>query len=89
MQTHEARAYEEKQRVVFCASVRWKWKISGRSWTEVFTCTLDYDEHLKIKNFFVRTESDAKTCLMLAVDRDRPLASVRVSYIGEEVCTHC
>ncbi|KAG6889849.1 hypothetical protein C0992_003828 [Termitomyces sp. T32_za158] len=56
--------------VVFEGSVTWKWKKSGRSWVEDFTCTLVFDEVLKIVNYVVRTDSASQTCLMRAKDVD-------------------
>lgn len=70
VQTHSACAYPDINQVIVTASVRWTWKLSGRSWREEITCTLDYDEKLKIVNMVVKTESGPGTCLMLAVDAD-------------------
>ncbi|KAG6845066.1 hypothetical protein H0H87_001128 [Tephrocybe sp. NHM501043] len=62
--------------VVFEGSVTWKWKKSGRSWVEEFTCTLLFDELLKIVSYAVRTDSPLKTCLMRAKDTpdDEPMS---------------
>ncbi|KAH0577983.1 hypothetical protein H2248_007034 [Termitomyces sp. 'cryptogamus'] len=49
--------------VIFEGSITWKWKKSGRSWIEDFTCTLAFDELLKIVSYVVRTDSASKTCL--------------------------
>ncbi|KAG6899747.1 hypothetical protein C0993_007234 [Termitomyces sp. T159_Od127] len=56
--------------IVFEGSVTWKWKKSGRSWVEDFTCTLAFDEQLKIVSYVVRTDSASQTCLMRAKDVD-------------------
>ncbi|KAG6917305.1 hypothetical protein DXG01_003146 [Tephrocybe rancida] len=56
--------------VVFEGSITWKWKKSGRSWVEDFTCTIAFDELLKIVSYAVRTNSPLKTCLMRAKDID-------------------
>ncbi|KAG6840787.1 hypothetical protein C0991_004327 [Blastosporella zonata] len=56
--------------VILEGSVTWKWKKSGRSWVEEFTCTLTFDELLKIVSYAVRTDSPLKTCLMRAKDTD-------------------
>ncbi|KAH0578036.1 hypothetical protein H2248_005592 [Termitomyces sp. 'cryptogamus'] len=56
--------------VIFEGSITWKWKKSGRSWIEDFTCTLAFDELLKIVSYVVRTDSASKTCLMRAKDVD-------------------
>lgn len=59
-----------KRTVVFEGSVTWKWKKSGRSWVEDFTCTLAFDDLLKIVSYVVRTDSTPQTCLMRAKDVD-------------------
>jgi hypothetical protein len=56
------------------ASMRWTWRVSGRSWTEDFTCVLGFDEQGKIMRFEVRTEGDPETCVMRAVDDDKKTA---------------
>ncbi|KAF5361088.1 hypothetical protein D9756_005114 [Leucocoprinus leucothites] len=56
--------------VTTSASVTWRWKKSGRSWNEDFTCTLEFDDHSKITHFVVVTESGPSTCIMRAVDTD-------------------
>ncbi|KAJ3555813.1 hypothetical protein NP233_g12118 [Leucocoprinus birnbaumii] len=56
--------------VTTSASVTWRWKKSGRSWNEDFTCTLEFDEHSKICNFVVVTESSPSTCVMRAIDTE-------------------
>ncbi|KAF5377865.1 hypothetical protein D9615_006746 [Tricholomella constricta] len=58
------------RRVVVQGCVTWTWKRSGRSWVEEFTCTMGFDEALKIVSFAVRTESASKTCIMQAKDVD-------------------
>ncbi|KAG6827510.1 hypothetical protein H0H92_011482 [Tricholoma furcatifolium] len=63
--------------VIFEGSVKWKWRKSGRSWVEDFTCTLIFDELLKIVTYAVRTDSAVKTCLMRAKDvDDTPMSKV-------------
>lgn len=69
MQKHECCVYFESKQVIVRASVRWKWKISGNTWQEDFTCTLDFDDHLKVKSFVIKTSSAENTCVMRAVDR--------------------
>jgi hypothetical protein len=69
VQEHHIAVYPESQRVIVQASVRWVWKASGRSWREEFTCTLDYDDHVKVKRLTVRTNSPPGTCVMRAVDK--------------------
>ncbi|GLB38733.1 hypothetical protein LshimejAT787_0505980 [Lyophyllum shimeji] len=56
--------------VIFEGSVTWTWKRSGRSWVEEFTCTLVFDELLKIVSVAVRTDSAVKTCVLRAKDVD-------------------
>jgi hypothetical protein len=63
---HETNVFPEAQQVVTKASVIWTWKHSGRSWTEEFTCTFDFDDQLKVKRFLVRTTSPPGTCVMMA-----------------------
>ncbi|KAL0946787.1 hypothetical protein HGRIS_012960 [Hohenbuehelia grisea] len=65
---HRTDVYEGANRVVIFASVHWQWRTSGRSWREDFTCTLEFDDHLKIKTFVILTESSPQTCVMHAVD---------------------
>ena len=65
---HHIAVYPEFQRVILKASVRWVWKASGRGWREEFTCTIDYDDHVKVKRLAVRTDSPPSTCVMRAVD---------------------
>ncbi|RDB14619.1 hypothetical protein Hypma_016446 [Hypsizygus marmoreus] len=57
-------------KVVLEGSIVWTWKKSGRRWTEDFTCTLVFDDLLKIVSFVVKTESPPATCVMRAVDSD-------------------
>ncbi|TFK34750.1 hypothetical protein BDQ12DRAFT_337022 [Crucibulum laeve] len=70
MTRHSQRADAEARRVIVSASVIWKWKRSGRKWTEDFTCTLEFDESLKIVNLVIKTEGAPSTCVMRAVDVD-------------------
>lgn len=76
---HNISASVDDQQVIVNASVKWKWKYSGRSWTEAFTCTLDYDECLRIKAFIVQTNSAPETCVMRAVDPGRSKKNHTVS----------
>ena len=68
MTKHEQHIDPEHARVVVRASIQWQWKRSGRSWTEDFILTLDYDDNLKVTSFVISTESDDSTCVMWAVD---------------------
>ena len=65
---HSTQVYPSMSRVIFTASIIWRWNASGKTWTEDVQCTLDYDEHLKIKNFLVKTQSAEETCVLRAVD---------------------
>jgi hypothetical protein len=67
-QRHDMVVRPEVRQVVARASVIWTWRHSGRSWKEDFTCTLDFDDQLKVKHFLVRTTSPPSTCVMMAVD---------------------
>ncbi|KAF7298660.1 hypothetical protein MIND_00813200 [Mycena indigotica] len=60
-------------------SVGWTWRLSRREWTEKFTCTLEYDDNLKVVGMVVETTSPPATCVMRAVDMDSkaPLAPLR------------
>jgi hypothetical protein len=68
MRLHSRFVDPEARQVVIVASVAWTWKESGRSWTEDFTCTLNFDEQFKVKGFSIQTNSGENTCLMFAVD---------------------
>lgn len=68
MQFYNCDVFADQMQVVMKASVRWTWKVSKKSWREDFTCTLDFDEGLKVKRFVVRSNPPASTCVMLAVD---------------------
>ncbi|KAF7987020.1 hypothetical protein HWV62_123 [Athelia sp. TMB] len=68
MQIHSKEVDLTKSQVVLRASMRWTWRISGNSWREVFTCTLDYDEEVKVKKFIVETDVPKSSCVMHAVD---------------------
>ncbi|KAF9443897.1 hypothetical protein P691DRAFT_796952 [Macrolepiota fuliginosa MF-IS2] len=72
---HSTSANSAARSVTTTASVTWRWKKSGRSWNEDFTCTLEFDDHFKICSFLVTTESSPSTCIMRAVDSDPPLNS--------------
>lgn len=61
--------HSNELKVVIKADVRWTWKVSKRSWREVFTCTLNFDEHMKVKGFVVKTDPPKSTCVMHAVDK--------------------
>ncbi|KAJ7429080.1 hypothetical protein B0H11DRAFT_2167710 [Mycena galericulata] len=65
-----ARTVVEPNKVAVTASVRWTWRLSGRSWVEDFVCTLEYDEHLKIIGMVIETKSASGTCVMRALDAD-------------------
>ncbi|KAJ7845426.1 hypothetical protein B0H14DRAFT_3455057 [Mycena olivaceomarginata] len=73
MKVHMQTVVEPNQ-VAVNASVRWTWRSSGRSWTEDFLCTLEYDDSLKVVGMIVETNSAPGTCIMRAVDED-PLES--------------
>jgi hypothetical protein len=72
IQLHSQVVSKGSRSVTTTASVTWRWKKSGRTWNEDFTCTLEFDDHLKICNFLVTTESSPSTCVMRAVDPDSP-----------------
>jgi hypothetical protein len=86
MQSQFVSADLDARRITFTGSVTWTWKKSGRSWREDFSCTVAFDEALKITHFGVRTESDTKTCIMRAVDEsiamEAPIIQVAVSLIS-------
>lgn len=69
---HSSSVSAASRSVTISATVTWRWKKSGRSWNEDFTCTLEFDDHFKISHFFVTTESNPSTCVMRAVDADSP-----------------
>ncbi|KAJ8482506.1 hypothetical protein ONZ45_g14931 [Pleurotus djamor] len=66
---HHMEVSLESKQVVVTASATWKWKKSKKSWKEDFTCTLTYDESMKIRTFVIRTDSAPETCVMRAVER--------------------
>jgi hypothetical protein len=68
MQLYQCDVYADKLRVVIKASVQWTWRASKQSWREVFTCTLDFDELLKVKGFVVESSPPESSCVMLATD---------------------
>jgi hypothetical protein len=70
MTTHSTHASPETGRVIATASILWKWNKSGKQWIEDVECTLDFDEHLRVKTFLVKTLSADDTCVMRAVDHD-------------------
>ncbi|KAH6912967.1 hypothetical protein BKA70DRAFT_1265645 [Coprinopsis sp. MPI-PUGE-AT-0042] len=72
--------FGERRRAVIDASVTWVWRQSGRRWTEDFTCTLDFDDALKIVSFLVATESGPGTCVMTAKD------TTPVSHADASIC---
>jgi len=72
IQKHAVHANVDTRQVVVTASVRWMWKASRRTWREEFTCTLGYDEYLKVISFEVATQSSPATCVMRAVDTPPP-----------------
>jgi hypothetical protein len=68
MQIHEYTDDADKRRVVVKANVRWTWRRSKKSWREEFTCTLDFDEWLKVSKFVVESSPPEHNCVMLAVE---------------------
>lgn len=68
MRFHDCIVHADKSQVVIKASVRWTWRMSRRSWLEEFTCTLGFDENLKVKSYIVETNSTEDSCVMLAID---------------------
>jgi len=68
MRFHDCHVYADKSQVVVKASVQWTWRVSKRSWRENFTCTLDFDERLKVKRFIVVSNPPEESCVMLAID---------------------
>ncbi|KAJ7019425.1 hypothetical protein C8F04DRAFT_334476 [Mycena alexandri] len=71
---HSQRVVEGCSKVTVTASVKWTWRLSGRSWREDFSCTLEYDDHLKVVQMIIETNSPQGTCVMRAIDAD-PLTS--------------
>ncbi|KAF8654681.1 hypothetical protein AX16_003471 [Volvariella volvacea WC 439] len=69
---HSVHIDPSSRKSIISASVTWMWKKSRRSWTEDFTCTLEYDENYKIVSFLVCTNSGPGTCVMRAVDIEQP-----------------
>ncbi|KAK7022163.1 hypothetical protein R3P38DRAFT_3195550 [Favolaschia claudopus] len=65
-----SRAVVEPNTVVVNACVKWTWRTSGRSWTEDFLCTLEYDDNLKVTSMIMETTSESGTCVMRAIDED-------------------
>jgi hypothetical protein len=65
---HTCDVRADKQQVVVKASVQWTWRVSRKSWREDFTCTLDFDEMLKVKGFLVSSNPPEECCVMRAVD---------------------
>ena len=76
---HSKNVVTGSRTVTISASVTWRWKKSGRTWNEDFTCTLVFDDHSKISRFFIATESDPTTCVMRAIDEDPPSSSLNSS----------
>jgi len=68
MQIYECTEDADKQQVVVKAGVRWTWRRSKKSWREEFTCTLDFDEWLKVSRFVVESSPPENNCVMLAVE---------------------
>ena len=65
---HKCDVRADKLQVVVTASVQWTWRVSRKSWREDFTCTLDFDELLKVKGFVVASNAPEAFCVMRAVD---------------------
>jgi hypothetical protein len=74
---HSSSVIPDSHTVTTSASVTWRWKKSGRTWNEDFSCTLEFDDHLKICDFVITTESSPTTCVMRAVDTDTDTPSPR------------
>ncbi|TFK71272.1 hypothetical protein BDN72DRAFT_469281 [Pluteus cervinus] len=70
MRIHSAQVDSSAKQVVVAASVTWMWKKSRKSFTEDFTCTLQFDDNQKIVDFLVCTNSGPGTCVMRAVDAE-------------------
>jgi hypothetical protein len=68
MQLHGYDVYADKLQVVIKASVQWTWKVSKKSWREDFTCTIDFDELLKVKAYSVKSNPPEENCIMRAID---------------------
>jgi len=68
IQLHQCDIDVDKQQVIIKASLQWTWRRSKNSWMEEFTCTLDFDDRLKVKGFIVKSSPPENTCVMLAVD---------------------
>ncbi|KAK7462351.1 hypothetical protein VKT23_007951 [Stygiomarasmius scandens] len=68
--------------VVLTASVQWKWKCSGNSWQEDFTCVLEYDDLVKVTSFVVHTDSLPETCVLRAIDPVLERSGVRVRKLA-------
>lgn len=62
----------DENKVIMNGRVRWTWRTSKRSWREVFRCTLEFDDNIKVKSFTIETLPDPAepmcTCVMHAVD---------------------
>lgn len=69
---HKTSVDTDTYSVTTIATITWRWKKSGRSWNEDISCTLEFDENLRICHLLVTTESDTSTCVMRAVDSDTP-----------------
>jgi hypothetical protein len=70
MQIHECSADVDNLQVFIKAGVQWTWRRSKKSWREEFTCTLNFDEQLKVTRFVVESSPPKMSCVMLAVDDD-------------------
>jgi hypothetical protein len=71
VQLHECTIDEDNRRVVATATTQWRWRVSGESWREDFTCTLDFDERLKVTGFIVHSSPPETNCIMHATDTPR------------------
>lgn len=68
MEIHEYTVDADNQRVVAKASIQWTWRRSKKSWREEFTCTLDFDDWLRVSTFVVESNPPENSCVMLAVE---------------------
>lgn len=78
----------ENRTVVLDASVVWVWRCSRRRWTEDVSCTITFDDDMKITSFIVRTESSSETCVWNAKDVDLPaVEDLALKHVGETRCS--
>lgn len=72
MRVYKCNIDEQEGRAEVKASVQWTWRASHRSWRELFSCTLIFDESRKVKAYIMQTDSPKSTCVMHAVDKGNP-----------------